>query len=237
MAKETSPDWPDPSGWINALEAELRQRFEIYEAEPDFELKRNRAAAYIGCIAAHLQILPPFKGKDLLVPIKDLLIWVKALEDGSGHPWSKARNFGGSNSETAAETEVRVWVVMGVWSLLQGGYKPNRAYKVLAKAMTDSGRGRKGKPFSPRNVQRWWLAYEQQTDPRLAVVDRHIENYWASMPCPHGHTMNACPTTADNRCAEWPAVALEFASNAVTLPGFRDWFISTSKNEPEGRAR
>lgn len=232
MAKEVAPGWPDPTEWVKGLEAVLRQRLEAYEAETDWELKRNKAAAYVGCIAGYLQELPPFKGKDLLVPIKDLLIWVKALEDGSGHPWSKARNFGGSNAETAAETEVRVWVVMGVWSLLEGGYRRNQAYRILAKAMTDSGRGRKGKPFSPSNVKRWWLAYEHKRDRRLEIVDRHIQDYWAAMPCPHGKTMYDCPSTANRRCSEWAVVAHEFASKAVTLPGFRDWFISPPKNEP-----
>jgi hypothetical protein len=232
MAMESPEDWPDPTDWIVNLTRELRHRVEIYEAESDFELKRNKAAAYVGAIAHFLQQLPPFKGKDLLVPIKDLLIFVKALEDGSGHPWAKARNFGGSNAETAAETEVRVWVVMGVWSLLEGGYRRNQAYRMLAKSMTDSGRGRKGKAFSPRNVQRWWLAYEQKRDRRLEVVDRHIQDYWAKMACPHGATMYECPSTQEGRCSEWRAVATEFAQRALLVARFRDWFISPSKNEP-----
>lgn len=231
MAKDTNPNWPDPTAWVQGLESDLVHRIEMYEAETDWELKRNKAAAYIGCIAGHLQELPALKGWDLMVPVKDILIWVKALEDGSGHPWTKARNFGGSNAETAAETEVRVWVVMGVWSLLEGGYGRNKAYKILAKAMTESGRGRKGKPFSHRNIQRWWLAYELKRDRRLEIVDRHIQNYWAKMPCPHGHSMYDCPSSANRRCSEWSGVAFEFASKAVTKTGFRDWFISPSKNE------
>ncbi|MEY4473359.1 MAG: hypothetical protein RL671_1663 [Pseudomonadota bacterium] len=171
MSKETLPGWPDPSRWVDSLIVELKSRLEVYEAETDWELKRNKAAAYIGCIAGHLQELPPFAGKDLLVPVKDLIIFVKALEDGSGHPWAKPTNFGGTNAETAAETEVRVWVVMGIWALLEGGYPRNWAYKRLAKAMTASGRGRKGKPFSHRNVQRWWLDYEHRRDRRLEAVD------------------------------------------------------------------
>lgn len=232
MTKKTSPDWPDPSGWVNALVAELRVRIDAYEAEPDWELKRNKAGNYIGTMAGYLQELPPFKGKDLLVPIKDLLIWIKALEDGSGHPWTKARNFGGSNAETAAETEVRIWVIMGVWSLLEGGYRRNQAYKRLANALSASGRGKRGKPFPHRTVQRWWLAYELKRDPRLEVVDRHIQRYWAEMECPHGQRMFECSSTAGGRCSAWRAVSEEFADRALSVPVFRDWFISSSKNEP-----
>lgn len=232
MSRETSPEWPDPSTWAKALVAELQLRVAAYEAEPDFELKRNKAGNYIGAIAGFLQELPPFKGKDLLVPIKDLIIWIKALEDGSGHPWTKARNFGGTNAETAAETEVRVWVVMGVWSLLEGGYRRNQAYKRLANSLTKSGRTRKGKPFPHRTVQRWWLAYEHKRDSRLEVVDRHIRRYWAEMECPHGRGMFDCPSTAEGRCAAWREVSEEFADRALSVPVFRDWFISLSKNEP-----
>ena len=232
MTNQTSPGWPEPTNWITGLAAELRARLDVYEAETDFELKRNKAAAYIGCLADHFQQLPPFKGTDLLVPLKDLIIFIKALEDGSGHPWTKARNFGGTNAETAAETEVRVWAVMGVWSLLEGGYRKNAAYKFMARAMTDSGRGRNGKPFSHSNIKRWWLDYEFKRDRRLEVVDRHIQNYWAAMPCPHGHKMYGCHSTATLRCSEWLAVAEEFASKSLQVANFRDWFVSPSKNEP-----
>lgn len=232
MANETNPGWPSPTEWVNGLIEELRLRLDVYEAEQDFDLKRNKAAAYVGCLADHLQQLPPFKGTDLLVPLKDILIFVSALESGSGHPWAKPVNFGGTNAETVAETEVRVWVVMGVWSLLEGGYRPNRAYKYLARAMTESGRGRKGKPFSHRTVQRWWLDYAKRRDRRLEAVDRHIHKYWAAMPCPHGHKMFDCPSTPSRRCSQWLGVAEQFAARALKVANFRDWFISPSKNEP-----
>lgn len=232
MTKSTSPGWPEPNDWVNTLADEMRARLEVYEAESNFELKRNKAAAYLGRLSDHLQQLPPFKSTDLLVPIKDLLIFIHSLESGSGHPWAKPQNFGGTNAETVAETEVRIWVVMGVWSLIEGGYRANAAYKFLAQAMTASGRGRKGKTFSHRNVQRWWLAYAKRTDPRLDRVDQHITNYWAAMPCPHGHKMFDCPSSENLRCSEWRAVAEEFAAKSLKVANFRDWFISPSKNEP-----
>lgn len=227
MNKDSNPDWRDQTDWLQNLVTELEQRIKIYDAEPDVELKRNKAAAYMGSIAGHLQEIPPFKGTDLLVPLKDLLIFIHSLESGSGHPWAKPNNFGGTNSETVAETEVRIWVVMGVWSLLEGGYRKNQAYKYMANAMTESGRTSKGRPFSHRNVQRWWLDYEFQRDDRLAKVQGHIENYWAEMPCPHGQLMFHCTSNGNGiRCANWRLVAEEFASNALKVANFRDWFVS-----------
>jgi len=199
----------------------------FYDAETDVELKRNTAAAYAGCIAGHLQQIPPFDGTDLLVPIKDIVIFIHSLESGSGHPWAKPNNVGGTNAETIAETEVRIWVLMGVWSLLEGGYPKNQAYKYMAKAMTESGRTSRGKPFSHRNIQRWWLDYEYQRDNRLSKVQWHIENYWAKMPCPHGQLMYKCSSDGNGvRCANWRLVAEQFASEALSVANFRDWFIS-----------
>lgn len=224
----TESAWPDPTDWINGLTHDLTHRIAAYESETDADLKRNKAAGYIGCIAGHLGLLPAFRNNDLLMPIKDLLIFMHALEHGgSGHPWTKPVNYGGTNAETLAETEVRVWVVMGVWSLLEGGYSKNKAYKYLARAMTESGRTSKGQPYSHRNIQRWWLAYENGTDPRLEKVQEHIENYWAKMPCPHGRRMYECGSRPDSRrCAAWRGVAEEFAANALKVANFRDWFVS-----------
>lgn len=218
---------PNTHDWLKSLYSELEQRAKDYDAETDVELKRNKAASYIGCIAGHLQQIPPFEGTDLLSPIKDILIFIHSLEGGSGHPWAKPTNFGGSNAETIAETEVRIWVVMGVWSLLEGGYGKNQAYKYMAKVMTASGRTSHGKPFSHRNIQRWWLDYEYQRDDRLSKVQWRIENYWAEMPCPHGQLMYECDSDGNgNRCADWRLVAELFASQALSIPNFRDWFIS-----------
>ncbi|MCA1748626.1 MAG: hypothetical protein LC634_03535 [Sphingomonadales bacterium] len=213
--------------WLDAFCTDLRIRLTEYETEYDWDRKRNKAAAYIGCIAVHLRELPHIKGTDAMVPIKDLIVFIQALESGSGHPWAKARNFGGTNAETAAETEVRVWVVMGVWSLLEGGYRKTDAYRYLAKALHESGRKK-----SWRTVQRWWRAYESKSDPRLEIVDHHIQDYWAKMPCPHGFHMYQCKISSDGRCREWRAVAEQFASRALSIANFRDWFASPSLNEP-----
>lgn len=214
------------------MKDELEGRAAVYEAEPDPALKRNKAAALIGCLAGHIQLLPAFKNSNALVPVKDMLIFLHSLEEGSGHPWAKPVNFGGTNRETLAETEVRIWVVLGVWTLIEGGWKANKAYKFLADALTKSGRHPPGKEKSHRTVQRWFRAYRNRTDDRLAIVDRHIENFWRNMPCPHDQTMYDCNTTASGKCDQWSAMAERFASQVLSLPSHRDWFVTGSKNEP-----
>lgn len=226
----------DPDAWAAALLKEIETRSQIYEVEPDFALKRNKAANIIGCIAGHLQEHPAFAKSDCLLPVKDALIFFHSLEEGSGHPWAKATNVGGTNSETAAETEVRTWIVVGVWLLTAGGYGQTAAYRFMADVMTKRGRRSQKtdgtghaieQPFSFRNVQRWWLAYSDGSDKRLRKVDQHIAHYWARAVCPHGNTMLNCPTRPDGRCSEWLPIAEDFASRALLEANFRDWFIST----------
>ena len=217
----------DYGEWLRRFSEDMEQCTETYEDESDPEVKRHLATEFIGRISTHLHSLPPFTAGDILAPIKDMQIFVFSLESGSGHPWAKAKNFGGTNKETLAETEVRMWAILGVWSLLEGGHGKNQAYKHMAKIMTDSGRTSKGKPFSHRNIQRWWLAYEYGRDNRFEGMREVAEGYWVDMPCPHGELMYRCSSDPTNhKCTAWPEVSMIFAKQSLNIANFRDWFIS-----------
>lgn len=215
------------SAWLRQFVGELEERALAYESELDVQRKRVQAAHIVGCIAAYLKLIPAFRGSDCLLPVKDVLVFLHALDSGSGHPWAKPVNFGGTNRETKAETEVRVWVVMGVWMLMEAGYRPNAAYKYMANVMTVSGRRSKGGPFSHNNVKRWWHMYQNGGDERLQKVNEHIRDFWGQIPCIHGFSLPECQSSGGGRCVEMRATAESFASMALSHTELRDWFVSS----------
>jgi hypothetical protein len=216
----SAPSWPDAEEWRAALTERLRARASVYEEEPDPLLRRNKAIAFVAEISTFLKAMPGIKDSDLY-PLKDLFIFSQDLDHGRSHPWSHPVSVGGTNYESAAKTEVRIWVVLTALVLIEAGYRPKAADQKVSQLLNASGR-----EVGWRTIQRWRLAHEKGDDPRLGKVQDRYDQFWANLDCPHGSKMKACQASGGDRCIFFGQVAEEFARWAFRLPAFRDWFIS-----------
>ncbi len=226
-AKATSPGWPDPSTWIAQLHERLTIRAANYEAETDILFRRNKAAGMLGEVMHALQILPPFGAGSAHLPIKDLLIFFADLDLGRSHPWAKPVNFGGTNATTTAQRELRQWAVAVVHVLWMAGHSLSEAYRVTARAMTDSKRsGKSGNPISWRSVQQWYRGTERPLD---TVVGARLAQWWQTAPCAHDELVTNCRTGPWNTriCIDSKQVAEALARVVFALPNLRDRFHPT----------
>jgi hypothetical protein len=174
------PQWPDPTEWLQSLAAELEPRAAKYHRETDTLDRRNIAAAMLGHVAGALARLPSFYDQGLHYPLKDIVIFFSDLEKGRLHPWRAPDNYGGTNSTTTAEGEMRLYAKGVVTALKAAGLGPVQAYKVVADALTDSGRqgavrDNKLQSVSWRSVQTWFLS---ETPPKHAHLLDRVVAWW-----------------------------------------------------------
>ena len=152
-SKVTAAGWPDPTDWVNRLYQAMAKRQAIYDAEPDQLLRRNKAGGMLGLVISSLMEMPAFKNDSVHLPLKDLMIFLSDLDRGRDHPWSAPFNFGGTNTTTTAQGELKVWVRAACGVLKENGFKPVEAYRHIASGLTKSGRvGRNGEPVQWRRV-------------------------------------------------------------------------------------
>lgn len=176
-AKTTLPDWPDPTDWINRLYQTMAQRQEVYNAETDQLLKRNKAGGMLGLVISSLLELPAFKNDGVHLPLKDLMTFLSDLDRGRDHPWSAPFNVGGTNIATTAQSELKIWVRAAYGVLRQNGFKPVEAYRRIASGLTGSGRsGRGGGPVRWQRVQAWCAEGET---PRDRQVREKLQGWWS----------------------------------------------------------
>ena len=175
--KPTNVGWPDPTDWVNRLYEEMAQRQSVYDTETDPLLKRYKAGNMLGLVILSLLELPAFKNEPVVLPLKDLMLFLGDLDRGRDHPWSAPVNFGGTNITTTAQLELKVWVRAAFVVLRANDFKPVEAYRRIATGLTKSGRsGRNGGDVRWQLVQRWCL--ESET-PRHHRVREKVELWWA----------------------------------------------------------
>ncbi len=216
-AKKTSPEWPDPTDWINRLYGAMADRQAVYDAESDPLLKRNKAGGMLGLVISSLMELPAFRNSSVHLPLKDLMIFLSDLDRGRDHPWSAPVNFGGTNITTTAQGELKIWVRAAFGVLTSNGFKPVEAYRHLAAGLTKSGRsGRNGKPVRWQLVQSWCLERETKHDARIR---QKLERWWSDF---------RTQTGAIHIVDDWGKPVAEkelagrFADLCWTLPHLRD---------------
>lgn len=199
----------------------MAQRQEIYDAESDPLLKRNKAGGMLGLVISSLLELPAFKNDSVHLPLKDLMIFLSDLDRGRDHPWSAPVNFGGTNITNTAQGELKIWVRAVFAVLTKNGFKPVEAYRRIASGLTDSGRsGRKGAPVRWQRVQRWCLEAETQHDHR---VNEKLLRWWT-----HFRSETAAINVVDDwgRPVGERELAGRFADRCWSLPHLRDRSIS-----------
>lgn len=206
--------------WAEFLVERLRARASEYATILDPSLKRNRSIAMVAEIVGFLKAVPGIRDSDLY-PLKDLFIFSEDLDHGRSHPWAKPVSVGGTNFESVAKTEIRIWAVIACLALIEADWKPKAAVVRVAQHLRESGR-----PYNWRTVQKWYLACIQETDPRLARARQRHDETWRAMPCRHGGTQWNCPSAAGAHCADFPELAERFARWSFEKTTFRDWFSS-----------
>jgi hypothetical protein len=210
--------WPDAESWAAELTGKLALRASVYEQEPDVALRRNKAAAIVGELTTALLAVPGVT-REMILPLKDLMIFSDDMDHGVRHPWSRPANAGGTSLESFARTELRRWAVVSVLAQRDSGQTATSAYKRTASALTKSGRD-----ASWRGIQGWVRAYEKDSDRRLRGVDLLFRERWAKAPCPHGYTIETCRAGAGGRCSFLPQMNLRFTDWIATIPHLRDRF-------------
>lgn len=209
--------WENPDQWAANLINRLSYRAKIYELEPDVTFRRNKAAAMVGEIAKALMDLPG-SNTDMLLPLKDIMIFSEDMQNGLRHPWSKTSG-NGTSLESIAKTEFRQWVIVAVLALIDGGHGRAPSYKIVAAAVERSGRA-----VSWRGIQGWVRAFETGTDRRLLGAKKLYDQRWANAPCPHGSTLRDCPHGKAGTCPAAPAASLRFVEWVAQIPHLRDRF-------------
>ena len=206
------------------LLADLRARAEVYAQEPDPLLRRNKSNAMLGSILNALQMLPNVETSEALLPLKDLMIFLQDLDIGRQHPWARPVNFGGTNVTPTAEKEMRQWAVAFTHILWSTGMGKTEAYRIVANALTESGRGGKDNgPVRWRSVQQW---YRNKSDPLDSVAGKRLADWWQTARCPHGQLATNC----DNghwsyaHCPHAKEIAIEGLHNIFSIPHLRDRF-------------
>ncbi len=209
--------WPEAEAWATNLLYRLAHRAEVYEQEPDPALRRNKAAAMVGEIVAAL-VEVPGATVNMVLPLKDLLIFSEDMDNGVRHPWSRP-SAGGTSIESFAKTELRRWAVVVYLALRDAGLSATAAYRHTAQVFVTSGRD-----ITWRGVQGWVRAYQNGIDRRLSGVRGTYLEHWASVTCPHGASITECPIGSDRKCAMVESLGLQFAIWVATLPHLRDRF-------------
>lgn len=154
----------------------MAERQTAYEAEPDPQLKRNKAGGMLGLLLTSLLELPAFKNDSVHLPLKDLMIFLSDLDRGRDHPWSSPVNFGGTNVTTTAQSELELWVRAAFSVLTQNDFKPVEAYRRIADGLTKAGRsGRNGKAVRWQRVQAWCLEPRTPQDERIGAK---LQAWW-----------------------------------------------------------
>lgn len=220
-SKTTSAGWPDPTDWVNRLYQAMAERQEVYDAEGDPLLKRNKAGGMLGLVISSLLELPAFKNASVHLPLKDLMIFLSDLDRGRDHPWSAPVNFGGTNITNTAQGELKIWVRAAFGVLMQNGFKPVEAYRHIASGLTDSGRsGRNGKPVRWQRVQAWCLESEA---PRDHYVKEKVQRWWTDFR-EHTATINVVDDWGQPVAER--EIAARFADLCWSLPHLRDRSVS-----------
>lgn len=222
--KVTSPDWPDLNDWVNRLYQQLAERHEIYKAEEDILLRRNKAGAMLGDVVYALMELPPFESDMVHLPLKDLLIFLADLDKGRDNPWTQAVGVGGTNITTTARAELKSWVKAVYQLLVRNSFRPVEAYQHIASALTNTGRtGRdRSEPVRWRLVQGW--CREEDSD-RDLKIRRRLDVWWADWQR-QANDAGADDVSPQDVTARDKLLAAQLASVCLDLPHLRDRFFS-----------
>jgi hypothetical protein len=199
----------------------MAERQEVYEAETDVLLRRNKSGGMLGLLIGHLMELPAFKNDTVHLPLKDLLIFLSDLDLGRDHPWSAPVNYGGTNRTNTAQGELKIWVRAAFGVLKQNDFKPVQAYRHIATGLTKSGRsGRGGKPVRWQLVQTWCLENESDRD---HLIREKVERWWVDF---RQQTSNLKIVDSAGKAVLERELAGRFADLCWSLPHLRDQSFS-----------
>ena len=162
-----------PNEWVRDLHSALAELAAIYNDEEDTQSKRSQAGLMLGRVIESLLQLQTFKSAEVLLPLKDLLIFLSDLERGRDHEWSSPVNFGGTSVNTTAESELQAWVHAAHVFLIGSGFQPVASYRRIADGLNRSRRvTRHNKAFTWQLIQRWCLDDRIKADVASATIAR-----------------------------------------------------------------
>ena len=222
----TNEGWPEPNEWINRLYQDLAHRQEIYEAEPDDLLKRNKAGGMLGAVISALHELPAFKNSPELYSLKDLLSFLNDLDHGRQPTWAQPTNIGGTNYAYTADRELRAWI-RATHNILQGnGFTPTESYRRIAAGLDASGRmGRHGKPIRWRLVGDWCRESAHQ---REIPIQEKVGGWWAKV---QADTSPQWTLDTWKKPLSVKEKAGRFADKIWSLPHLRDRSVSPPQEQ------
>jgi hypothetical protein len=162
----------DPYQWAKLLHQSMEEYRTKYDAESETLKKRKIVGEMLGELWIALKAIPEFQKSDhALLPLKDLVFFLKDLELGKRHPWSMPLDIGGTNISSTAHRELRSWVKAVFNVLRQDGFKPKEAYVRIADGLAASGRkSAKGVPIGWRLVQAWCREEDTEIDSYLKPI-------------------------------------------------------------------
>ncbi|OYW21982.1 MAG: hypothetical protein B7Z43_08730 [Sphingomonas sp. 12-62-6] len=188
--------WPEGAAWAQELARRLQDRVATYEKASAAALRRKNAAHMLAEVVKGLEVVPGITPA-MLMPFKDLQIFVADLERGRRHPWSAPISVGGTNQESVAETELRIWTIIVAMVLIDAGFARKKAYQKIEAAAASTGR-----EMPWRTIQRWLLECERGSDPRLDMVRQRFDQFWVQLECRHGGLAHRCPESGGGNCAD-----------------------------------
>ena len=193
MSKFTSLGWPDPTEWVNRLEAEARTRADIYLTVTE---QRNRqpgsytedgmeieaactlhASAVLSSISKALAEFPAFTKHPATTALNDLVFALHDLALGES-PALLRRGGRRRDAMPVGHETVGGYVTLSVRLLKEGhGYSDAAARSKVAKIFAKSGwLGRKGNVLSASTLQDWQDRYAGL--PTDHPVREGIERLW-----------------------------------------------------------
>ena len=191
--KRTNPGWPDPTEWLNRLEAESRERAVSYLSAT---AQRNRepgsytddevliesactiqAAGVLSSIAKSLDELTAFKEHPATTVLNDLIVALHDLAFG-GTPALLQRGERRNDVAPIGQDTVIGYVALSVRLLKVGyGFTDASARSKVAELMARGGlHGRKGSAISASTLQDWQDTYAEL--PAEHPVRESIERQW-----------------------------------------------------------
>jgi hypothetical protein len=202
--------------FIPGLVQQLKGRRAKFDSETSADGQRHQAALMISDIVVALQRLPDLSDLDLS-PLKNTLMMFNDLEGGRAHPWSTPTNFGGTNRQTSAGMEMRLWVTMAQLVLIPVLSSGRAADKVVQAHLAATGR-----TYSLKTLEKWRKEFNDRHDARLRHVDKLLAEHWDSVRCKHGSNPLHCTTVDGEPCPDGKRLALAFAEWAIRTPSFQD---------------
>jgi hypothetical protein len=197
--------YDDLEGWVQDVNAALSALSSVYSTDCDINRRREVAGTMIGIMTLCLQRLGVFGDFSTAdpAPTIDVLQMLRDLNRGRRHPWSEPAKVGGSSIETTGDREIRLWSLVAMTVLKQGGHASKAAYILVAGALSAAGVTGRQSPtgqFPYQTVQRWWLSFSKEPgrdEDRVSFASKH---FWETADCPHSPIALSCSFSDGEPC-------------------------------------